>query len=252
MFGLFKRNKKAKEAKERELFYRLPVSVDIHSHLIPGIDDGSQEMKKSLILLQRMSQMGYKKVVTTPHVMADSYTNSTYTIMSGLDALKRASRRVGLDIEIEAGAEYYFDEELQKRLIDGDILTINREYLLFETSYYNQPFGLEDLIYEMKARGYTPLLAHPERYRYVKDKEKFYIRLKELGALFQINLNSIGGYYGQDAKEKVLWLIENGLVDFVGSDTHGIRHLDFIHKTVKEGLPIELIKRNRLLNDTLL
>jgi len=227
------------------------LRTDLHSHLLPGIDDGAGEMETSLKLLEGLFALGYRRIVTTPHVMADSYRNSSEKILDGLEELKNAARQKGVEMELHAAAEYYMDEEFSRRLEAGDILTIGGEWVLFETSYYNKPLGFRERIYEISARGYRPMLAHPERYRYVKDPEKFYGRLREMGVGFQVNINSLGGYYGREARAKALWLSERGWIDFLGSDLHGAKQLEFLKRTLAGGLVHETLRNNTLLNDTL-
>lgn len=251
---LFGRSPKAKSDPgfpEPDEKISLPFATDLHSHLVPGIDDGSPDMEHSLRLLRGLKELGYRRVVTTPHVMADAYRNGTARILEGWRQLRVAAEEERLDLEIAVAAEYYLDEELQRRLEEGDILTIGKEWLLFETSYYNEPLSLEDRIYEMSARGYRPMMAHPERYRYVREYASFYGRLREMGVAFQVNINSLGGYYGRDARAKALWLAERGWIDFLGSDIHGEKQVEFLRKTVQSGILGPLLKNNRILNDEL-
>ena len=229
----------------------LPFTTDLHSHLIPGIDDGSPDLSTSLDLLRRLEEVGYRRLVITPHVMADSYRNSTRTILEGLERLKAAAAEAGIGLELHAAAEYYLDEEFFHRLERGDLLTIGERWVLFETSYYNEPLGLEERIYEITARGYRPMLAHPERYRYVRERTAFYGRLREMGVGFQVNINSLGGYYGRDAREKAEWLAERGWIDFLGSDTHGAKQVEFLQKTIREGRVERVLERNSVGNDHL-
>jgi len=253
---LFSRGKKASEATAPEnaelpAGFRAPVSTDLHSHLIPGIDDGVSTVEESLGLMRGMYDLGYRRLIVTPHVMGDSYRNSTDAILQGLELMREALERNGTDMRIEAAAEYYMDEELQKRLRSGDILTVGDECLLFETSYYTEPLNLEETVYEISARGYRPILAHPERYRYVNDPEEKYARLRELGTLFQVNINSLGGYYGREARRKAFWLMEKGWIDFLGSDLHGAGQLEQLRRTFAAAMPSELFGRNDVLNDTI-
>jgi tyrosine-protein phosphatase YwqE len=230
----------------------LPVTTDLHSHLIPSIDDGVESMETALELLRGLERLGYRRIVTTPHVMADSYRNDHRTILAGLEDLREAARQRGIALEIEAAAEYYLDEEFLRRLEAEDLLTIGRErWVLFETSYYNEPFGLRERIYEISSRGYRPMLAHPERYRYVRDPEAFYGELRSLGTAFQVNINSLGGCYGEEAKRKAAWLARRGWIDFLGSDLHGRRHLECLERTVASGVLESLWRDNRIRNDEL-
>ena len=230
---------------------KLPFRTDLHSHLIPRIDDGAQSVKESLDLLQRLEKIGYRRCVITPHIMSDSYRNSSESILSGLDNLRKYAETFGVQIELYAGAEYYLDEEMLRRLKTKDILSVGSGYLLFETSYYASPLNLEQTIYEIAASGYRPLMAHPERYRYVRDPEEFYGRLREQGVSFQVNINSFGGHYGSDARRKARWLSDKGWIDFLGSDLHHRRQADFLLETVNSGFLDSVMKRNNILNDQL-
>ncbi len=225
--------------------------IDMHSHLIPGIDDGSRSMEESLRLLGAMQRLGYEKVITTPHVMADAYKNSTQTIRDGLKAVRAAAQKEGIDMEIGAAAEYYMDEELIARLERDDILAIHGEYLLFETSYVSKPMSFEDVVFEIGAKGYKPILAHPERYRYITDPDKSYKRMKELGIYFQLDINSLGGHYGRQAKKLAEYLVEHGMIDFLGSDVHHRKHVDFLGRVFESPSYQKLWKNNTILNETL-
>jgi len=214
---------------KKKVFDPLPrVKTDIHSHLIPGIDDGSQSMRESLDILKKMSSLGYTKVITTPHVMADTYRNSSKTILDGLSALRRSIVDESIDIKIDAAAEYYFDEELVERLENDDILTIGDKYLLFETSYISKPINFDDVIFQISTKGYIPLLAHPERYRYITSPKKMFTHMKDIGIYFQLDINSLGGHYGKQAFELSKLLIEWGMVDFVGSDIHHKKQVEYL------------------------
>ncbi len=227
------------------------LEIDLHSHLIPSIDDGSKSLEESLEILRAMSALGYKKVITTPHVMADAYQNSTQTILEGLQLLQEGVVQAGIEMEIKAAAEYYLDEELYARLDQGDILTIEDEYLLFETSYFSKPLNFEEIVFEMQAKGYKALLAHPERYRYIQDPRYEFGQMKELGIYFQLDINSLGGYYGKEAKKNALLLSEWGMIDFLGSDVHHRKQVDFLKKVFVDPNYLKLLKSNKILNDTL-
>jgi len=231
----------------------LPFVTDLHSHLLPGIDDGVETVEESLVILQGMERLGYRHLIMTPHVMEDSYRNETGTILEKLDLLRDAVQKAGIGVTLEAAAEYYMDGELLARLASRDILTIGSErFLLFETSYYSEPLNLSEMIYEMAASGYRPLLAHPERYRYVTDPEAFYGALRETGVRFQVTLNSFGGFYGRDAMEKALWLARKGWIDVLGSDLHSRRHMEFHRKTIRRIDLKNVLKKNPIINDSLM
>ena len=226
-------------------------SVDLHSHLIPGIDDGAKDMEASLLLIRELKSLGYKKLITTPHV-SDMFPNSSSTILDGFNTLKEELLRQNIDIELEIGAEYYADEKFERLLQKKDILSFGKEnYLLFELSYFTPPHDIDNLIYEIILKGYTPILAHPERYLYWHSDFNKYKELKEMGTLFQINLNSTTGYYNKSIQRISEQLIKNSLVDFIGSDTHHMTHIKSLKKSFNQALYKKIFKYNRILNDTL-
>jgi tyrosine-protein phosphatase YwqE len=228
------------------------VTTDLHSHLIPGIDDGAKDMERSIELILSLKEMGYNKLITTPHV-SDMFPNSSSTILEGYAALKCELKKRKIEMEIAVAAEYYADETFEALLKKRDILTFGEEkYLLFELSYFTEPRDLESLVYDIKLAGYTPVLAHPERYVYFHDCMDDYKKIKAMGVFFQINLNSIVNYYSQDVTNTVKQLINLGLVDFVGSDTHHRRHLTFLEKSFSNSLYQRIFKKNKILNNKLI
>jgi len=239
--------------KKKEERKRGPVlKVDLHSHLIPCIDDGSQSMEESMTLLTGMDALGYQKVITTPHIMLDAYKNTPEIINNGLKSLREAAIDAGLSIEIEAAAEYYLDDGFEALLKKGDVLTLKGNYLLFETSYFAKPIQLEEMIFAISSSGYIPLMAHPERYRYIKNLSEEYGRFKELGVLFQVNLNSFGGHYGKDAKRKADFLSEEGMIDFLGSDVHHKKQVETLNTVFLSDAYHRVFQNNTIRNDTLL
>ena len=243
IFSLFK--------KRKENIRGTVLKVDLHSHLIPGIDDGSKSMEDSLVLLKGMEALGYEKVITTPHIMLDTYKNTPKIINEGLASLREAAKSARIEIEIEAGAEYYLDEGFYDHLHGGEVMSIKGKYLLFETSYVSKPLQLEEMIFEIGTAGYTPLMAHPERYRYIKDPLQEYRRLKDLGVLFQVNLNSFGGHYGKDAKQKADFLSKEGMIDFLGSDVHHKKQVETLNSIFQSEDYSRLYQNNTIRNDEL-
>lgn len=225
--------------------------IDIHSHLIPGIDDGAQNMKESIALLQALEAIGYKKVITTPHVMIDAYENTTKSIKDGLQVLSDKAQKVGITLEIEAAAEYYMDEGFLKHLQSGDVLSISGKYILFETSYISKPLQFDEIIFEIFSAGYTPLLAHPERYRYINDFKTEYLALKEKGVFFQVNINSFGGHYGKESKRKAEFLNKHGMIDFLGSDVHHMKQINTLKNIQNKRIYKNIFKNNTILNNNL-
>ncbi|UOQ98390.1 capsular biosynthesis protein [Hymenobacter sp. 5317J-9] len=232
------------------------LGADMHSHLLPGLDDGAETVEHSLDLLRALRELGYRKLVMTPHIMGDFYKNTPEGIRAALQLLREAAATAGLDdVELDCAAEYYLDEFLGRKLADGtEMLTFGGEkrYLLFETSYMNEPLNLFDVIFEMKAQGYRPVLAHPERYTYLYGRLNEIEKLRrDYDVLLQVNLNSLAGYYSPGAKRVAEELIDGGLVDFVGTDAHHLRHTDtLLRRTVPQPY-LQKLLRLPLLNNTL-
>ncbi|HRH66416.1 MAG TPA: capsular biosynthesis protein [Bacteroidia bacterium] len=220
--------------------------TDIHSHLIPGIDDGVKDLEESLAMIRGLSELGFKKLITTPHIMSDFYRNTPDIIREGLDQVREGIAREGLPVSIDAAAEYYLDEVLLKKIQTEKLLTIGGKYLLFEISYVNPPDNLYNVIFEMNIKGYKPILAHPERYPFYYQKFEEYYKIKEAGALFQLNTNSLVGYYGVGAKKIAERMVDEKMIDFIGSDLHGIRHLEALQKCVKEKFLAKLVNQGVL------
>jgi len=228
------------------------LTVDIHSHLIPGIDDGSKSMEHSIELILALKELGYKKLITTPHT-SDMFPNSSETILKGYQALLEELKKRKIDITIEVASEYYADEHFEKLLEADDLLTFGeKNYLLFELSYFTPHHDLEDLVYEIKRKGYSPILAHPERYLYYHDSLDKYREIKEMGVLFQLNINSINGFYNKSIQKVAEQLINNSMIDFLGSDTHHMTHMKNLQKCLNDGLYRKVFKKNTILNDSLL
>lgn len=213
------------------------LAVDLHSHLIPGIDDGAKTIEDSIKLILELKALGFHKIITTPHIMSDYYRNNSESINSGLYALRAELKNRNIDIEIEAAAEYYYDEYFLELLKTDNLLTIHKEYLLFELSYLTKPSGIDDVIFQIQTKGLKPILAHPERYPYLKMAD--YAKYKEAGCFFQMNILSLTGHYGEQAKNIAKQLIEFGYIDFIATDLHHMHH-------------IQLIKKNALRNEKLL
>ena len=245
-FSLFRKKEK------RTLSPGPRLRVDLHSHLIPGIDDGSQSMEESLKLLKGLEALGYEKVITTPHIMSDCYRNDANIILDGLEKLRNAAASEGISLQIDAAAEYYLDEHFFDEMQKEHIMSIGGKYVLFESSYVSKPLQMEEMIFAIGQAGYTPLLAHPERYRYIKDPQKEYRRFKDLGVLFQVNLNSFGGHYGQHAKAMANFLSEAGMIDFLGSDTHHLKHVNSLLDIYRLPEYHKIFEKNTIKNDTLI
>ncbi len=205
--------------------------VDIHSHLLPGIDDGAKDLDHSISLISKMHSYGIKNFVTTPHVLGDVYPNSSETILSKLEEVKAELKVQGFsDVSITAAAEYMMDERFVERLDKNDLLTLKDNFILVEMSYFNAPYNLYDILFEIQLKGYKPVLAHPERYNfYHNDFQNFY-KLKKAGCVFQLNLLSLTEQYGKGVQKTAQRLLSENMYDFVGTDTHHENHLKLLRK----------------------
>jgi len=228
------------------------IYVDLHSHLLPEIDDGSKSLSESIILIDEFQKLGYKKLIITPHIMSHRYKNTSKIILEKLGVLRKALEENGIDILIEAASEYYLDEHFLSLLRKKDLLTFNHDHVLFEISYTQAPQDLEGIIFEIILAGYTPVLAHPERYLHMHNHFERYEALKEQGVLFQLNINSLAGYYSKNIKQIAEKLVAKGMVDFLGSDVHKMKHLETLKTMLSSPVYHQIFEKNRILNNTLL
>ena len=225
------------------------LGVDMHSHLIPGIDDGAKTIEDALALISDLNALGFRKLITTPHIMSDYFRNTPENILGGLALVKEAVAEQGIEMEIEAAAEYYIDDGFVKKLENERLLTFGDNYLLFEISYINCPDNIHEIIFRMMVLGYKPIMAHPERYPFWYASFDQYKKFRDQGVLLQLNTNSLSGYYGLDAKRTAEKLVENGMVDLLGTDCHHVRHIDALRRALKEKslkklMEGELLNRN--------
>jgi protein-tyrosine phosphatase len=225
------------------------LRCDIHSHLIPGIDDGSPDMETSVSLIRGLIGLGYKKIITTPHINADIFPNTPAIIRSGQIVVTEELRRLGIDVEFRAAAEYLMDERFTRLLTSGEpMLTLKDNLVLVELSFAVPAINLREILFDMQLKGYQPVLAHPERYLYFGANKKWYDQLRDAGCLFQLNLLSFAGHYGAESRHLAEYLIKKQYVDFLGTDLHNEKHLEVlkssvkIHKTVGELMQKGLIK----------
>lgn len=236
-------------SKKQNLPLNYFYTTDIHSHLIPDIDDGVKTLEESISIIKNLKELGYQKLITTPHIMSHRFPNTKETILSGLEKVKIELKKQNIDIIIEAAAEYYYDEYFIELIRKKDLLTFGDNHILFELSYTANPFGLEQVVYELLNYGYKPILAHPERYTYYSQSLEKYHNLKDLGLLFQINLNSLNKFYGKNPKIAAEYLVENSLVDFVGSDIHSMRYFDSLNDYIQMGKLEEVFEKNQIKNN---
>ena len=227
-----------------------PIVTDIHSHILPGIDDGSPDIETSILLVEGLIKLGVSHSIATPHIIGDLYRNNYDTINNALTALRNALEEKQLKFKINAAAEYmldaYFLELLQKKI---PLLTLKNNLILTEFSYAERPFNVEKIIFAVITEGYQPILAHPERYAYYHNDYKQYHHLADLGFLLQVNLLSLTGYYGKAVAKAAAYIIKNKLVSFTGTDLHHLRHLDALNDPANKTVFAELFSGQTFNND---
>jgi tyrosine-protein phosphatase YwqE len=222
------------------------LKTDIHSHFIPGIDDGSPDMETTISLIKEMQELGFKKVITTPHVMSDFYKNSSDIILKGLTDIRSELKVQNINMEIEAAAEYYIDYDFEQKIGKEKFLTFGDNYILVELSFMQAPVNLFDIIFKLQLEGYKVVLAHPERYNYYKMED--YKEFINRGVILQINFLSLIGYYSPQIKKKTESLIDAEMVGLVGTDCHNMNHAELYKKCQTQKAWHNLVNSEKLLN----
>jgi tyrosine-protein phosphatase YwqE len=199
--------------------------VDIHSHLLPAIDDGAKSIEDTLRLTKMLRGFGTAQFVTTPHIMAGFFDNSYESIKATEEITQVELQKNQISIPFRAAAEYMIDEQFVNLFKSGTLLTLKGKYVLVEISYNNPPINLHNILFDLQVAGYTPVLAHPERYLFYHNNFDEYTKLKKIGCLFQLNLLSVVGYYGDEINKISEKLLQKKLYNFVGSDVHHDKHI---------------------------
>lgn len=246
MFGLFK------QKKITSLPGYYPIATDMHSHILPGIDDGSPDVETSVMLISNMMDLGIMKATATPHIIGDIYRNDAASIHAALDKLKAVLPEKAPGFEISVAAEYmldsYFFDLLQHKV---PLLAVKDNIVLTEFSYSSMPSNPEQMAFTILTEGYVPILAHPERYGYYHQNYDIYHHLKDLGFLLQVNLLSLTGYYGKEVARAARYLIKNDLISFAGTDLHHDRHSAALSDPKNRQLFAELFQGVELQNEHL-
>lgn len=225
------------------------LKTDFHSHLIPGIDDGSKSLNDSIQLIQELTSLGFKKIITSPHIMTDGYNNTSSIILDGRDKVREELARLGNSIEFDAVAEYYLDESIFEKIKQRDLLTFGDNYVLVELSYFNKSFNTSKYFFDLRSAGYKVVLAHPERYPYFhSDSLEMYQEIVDNGVFLQLNLTSLTGVYGKSAKSIAEKLIDKSMIHFAATDTHNLRHIQYLKACFESDYLFKLSKLN-LLNE---
>ena len=218
MFSLFKTKPKLSDL--------IPEgAVDIHSHILPGIDDGAATISHTTKLLEGLNKIGFSKCIATPHTLPEIWENTSNGIKETFQATKEQLQEPHQTMLQHAASEYMINEAFLERLQTEPLLTIKDNIVLIEMSYMNPPLALKEIIFEIQLKGYQPLLAHPERYLFYHQNTKMYQTLKELDVKFQLNLLSSVGYYGSSVATAADFLLKENYIDFVGTDVHHMKHI---------------------------
>ena len=246
MFGLFK-----SASVKPDLSF---IGVDMHSHLLPGLDDGLKTIEETVEYVQHLYQMGYQKLICTPHILSDVHPNSPSTILPRLNEVRAALAQKNIPVQIEAAAEYMIDHEFEQSIKRGDkLLTFGKNFILVEMSYLAPSPNFDQVIFELRVLGLQPIVAHPERYNYYHHLFSQYERMRDMGCLLQVNLLSLSGYYGKPIKKIAEKLIAENMIDFIGTDMHHQNHLNATQSFVSHKDFYKLLKnitfKNRLLLD---
>jgi len=227
------------------------LQSDTHAHILPAIDDGPVDIDQATELVRRLSGLGLQRLHATPHVMADHYHNSRELILQRYDQLINVLAAEKVSVEIICAAEYFLDENFAILLDKEELLPLSEKYLLVEMSTVSPAPGLYDFLFEIQTHGYVPLLAHPERYVYYHQNFSLYEELKTRGCLFQVNLLSLGGYYGRKIKSIAWKMIKQEMVDFLGTDAHHLDHVRFIEKSIQSSKMAQLLGSYSFMNSQL-
>lgn len=202
------------------------MEVDIHSHLLPGIDDGAPDTDTAITLINGITSKGIQRIITSPHVMADIHRNTPESIQTAYNTLVPHFESNQIETPFSYGAEYMLDEQFLDKLNRKEVLPLFDNYILVETPFLFKPLNLEDTIFQIQAAGYTPILAHPERYLYMFNEQEIYFKVRDLGCKLQMNVLSATGYYGKIEKDCATFLLEHELYEYFGTDIHHDRHLN--------------------------
>ena len=220
--------------------------VDIHSHLIPGIDDGAKTFEETLKLAKALQSFGISQFITTPHIIQHVWNNTAEQIKAKEIETNKELEKHQITVPFRAAAEYMLDDNFMQLFQSEQLLTLKKNYVLIEMSYINAPIQLYAFLFDLQVAGYIPVLAHPERYLFYHNNFEEYLKLKKAGCLFQLNLLSVVGYYGNEIAKIAEKLLQKGMYDFVGSDVHHSNHIAAFDLKVKlkDLLPLQEVMAN--------
>ncbi|MCW2119429.1 tyrosine-protein phosphatase [Flavobacterium sp. 7A] len=207
--------------------------IDIHSHLLPSLDDGSTSIENTLAMTAALRTIGFSQFITTPHIIQHVWENTSEQIITTKNNTVAALQAHQFELPFKAAAEYFMDDNFTHLVQDQNLLTLKDKYVLVEMSYINAPIQLYSILFDLQVAGYIPVLAHPERYLFYHTNTAEYRKLKKAGCKFQLNLLAVTGYYGKQVANVAEELLQGGLYDFVGSDVHHTNHVESFNERVK-------------------
>ena len=228
------------------------LGTDMHSHLLPGVDDGSPDLATSIRLINGLTELEFKKLITTPHILWEIYQNTRDDLLKRCDDLNMQLDKQGINIEIKVAAEYYLDDNVKSLLVNKEpLLTIHDNLVLVEFSMASEPIDFREILFEMQMAGYLPVIAHPERYIYQERNKDFFEELKIAGYLFQLNIMSVAGTYGKTVNELARYFVKKGYYEFAGTDLHHQNHLAQLQSSSITPVLKELLASGKLMNPDL-
>ncbi len=229
------------------------LAVDMHNHLLPGIDDGLKTIEESVSFIKELQKLGYKKIICTPHILPTVHENSPETILPKLNEVREALAKQNINIPIEAAAEYMVGFEFHELIKQNkQLLTFGKNYILIEMSFASMAKNIAEVIFDLKMKGLQPILAHPERYEYYNGRIEVFEEFVGRGALLQVNLLSLTGVYGKLVKKTAEKLISENLVSFIGTDMHHAGHMNLTHQILKDPNAFKVLDGKTFLNEKLL
>lgn len=208
------------------------LGVDMHSHLLPGIDDGAKNISQSVVFIKRLQELGLQKLLCTPHIFSELYPNTPDTIQFALENTRLALKEAQIAVEIGAAAEYMINDTF---IVSNELLCLPNKHVLIEMSYLAEMLNIEQVIFNLQVKGYIVILAHPERYNFYFERHQRFHRFKEMGVLFQLNLLSLSGHYGKDVKKLAEYLLQKNYYDLAGTDLHHDKHLEALTQETRSG-----------------
>ena len=222
--------------------------IDIHSHLLPGIDDGAKNFGDTLRLTQALQGLGFSEFITTPHIIQHVWDNTHEQILEKKATTVLELEKNNITVPFNTAAEYLMDDQFVQLFQSHSLLTLKDNYVLVEMSYINPPIQLYSILFDLQVAGYIPVLAHPERYLFYHNNFNEYLKLKRAGCLFQLNLLSVVGYYGAGITKIAEQLLQKGMYTYVGSDVHHDNHVTAFKQKInlKDSTPLkEAIANNQ-------